>query len=1234
MMRAKKRAVSSPPAFDVGNLTHRLTATGLVVAAGALAVVTGHDHGLGALASTASGISGNVLAADIHKVFTNRSGGKQDVLHNHDLTLAVGKAMGAVITRIANDRPAGEGRTALLRMAQVAPERWRTLSADQDPEFADIAEVHLPALLSNRAEEMASVRTLEVKTWESVLYSMYPEKTVNSTTIKTIAEGLHQGFAQALFEILKIDFAEGGKAFPALMMMVMGDTNAVVKETRADVKDIKTGVETLLARSQQPPHSLSDLPVSGQHEIPRRNLHFTGRDAILDEIRRLLQPGIPVALTGTPGIGKTETAAEYVYRHYPDQSRVYWVNADTPENLNLGFADIARCLHLPLDVNAEPAQINAAVKRCLAEQSGWLIVFNNVESASHAAGYYPPGNTGCLLLTTHSDKTENAAKPISFDPMGTEEGACLVLRRANILGDQDSLTQANDADQRAARAISQELGGLPLALDHAGGYMDSFDCGSEEYLQLYRTDGRSYRDKSAYPHDPERKTVFATFSLALRKVAETHPAAADLLYLCAFLAPDNIPEEIFTGHDADLGEHLNAVVSNPGSFREIVAAAVRSALLRSDRKTHMLTVHRLVQEVIKDHMTEDEQRLWSERVVRAVSNAFPDVEFSNWSQCARLLPHALICSDLIQVNKIINKEAGSLLNAAGHYLFECGQYTEAEPLLAGAFTIIEATLGSMHPDTATSLNNLAILHKVQGRYDRAEPLYARALAIREQALGPEHPDTAASLNNLAMLYQELGRIDEAQPLHTRALAIVQAVLGPEHPDTAVSLNNLAILYQKLGHYADAEPLLARVLAIVEATRGPGHPQTATSLNNLAELYKSRGHYADAEPLHRRALSIREQALGPEHPDTAISINNLASLYDHWGLSDEAEPLHTRALAIVQAALGPEHPSTATSLSNLALVYNAQGRYSEAEPLLARSLFIRETTLGPEHSDTAASLNNLAVLYQAQGRFVEAEPLHQRALAIREATLGPGHPETAASLNNLALLYQAQGRNEEAEPLYARALAIVEAALGPGHDDTATSLNNLAELYRSQGRNEEALPLYARALAIREQALGPGHPETAASLNNLALLYQAQGRNEEAEPLYEQALAIVEARLGPRHPHTVTILNNLVRFHESQGRYADAGVLCRRVLAIKEAILGPEDLETAIYLNHLAFLYYAQDCSEEALPLCARALAIREQALGPGHPDTAVVAENYAILLEAAGHAIEAEALQVRFFGSC
>ena len=513
------------------------------------------------------------------------------------------------------------------------------------------------------------------------------------------------------------------------------------------------------------------------------------------------------------------------------------------------------------------------------------------------------------------------------------------------------------------------------------------------------------------------------------------------------------------------------------------------------------------------------------------------------------------------------------LPITGRYTLLVNSYGPGE---TGAYQLEwqAATANEEELAQATQLTRQAIELYRAGSYAEAIPLAEQALAIRETALGTDHPDTANSLNNLAELYRVQGRYGEAEPLHQQALAIRETVLGTDHPDTATSLNNLAGLYQSQGRYGEAEPLYQRALDINETAIGTDHPDTATSLNNLAGLYQSQGRYREAESLYQRALDIHETALGPDHPDTAGSLNNLAFLYQSQGRYGEAEPLYQRALDINETVLGNDHPDTATSLNNLALLYKSQGRYGEAEPLFQRALDIRETALAPDHPDTATSLNNLALLYKSQGRYGEAEPLFQRALDISETVLRPDHPDTAGSLNNLAALYQSQGRYREAEPLFQSALAINETALGTDHPDIALSLNNLAGLYESQGRYAEAEPLFQRALAINETALGTDHPSTATSLNNLAGLYYLQSRYGEAEPFFQRALAIRETALGTDHPSTATSLNNLAALYESQGQFQPALTYLSRGLAAQETVLsrnlvGGSDVNKRDYLATMA-----------------------------------------------------------------
>ena len=109
-----------------------------------------------------------------------------------------------------------------------------------------------------------------------------------------------------------------------------------------------------------------------------------------------------------------------------------------------------------------------------------------------------------------------------------------------------------------------------------------------------------------------------------------------------------------------------------------------------------------------------------------------------------------------------------------------------------------------------------------GAYDQALPLYQRALKIWEKALGPEHPDTATSLNNLAELYQALGAYDQALPLYQRALKIREKALGPEGPGAGApgrgpGVRRLCGLVDQNGPGPGGRPSLGP---------GPGHPGEA------------------------------------------------------------------------------------------------------------------------------------------------------------------------------------------------------------------------------------------------------------------------------------------------------------------------------------------------------------------------------------------------------------------------
>ncbi|HTK05813.1 MAG TPA: FxSxx-COOH system tetratricopeptide repeat protein, partial [Ktedonobacteraceae bacterium] len=741
-----------------------------------------------------------------------------------------------------------------------------------------------------------------------------------------------------------------------------------------------------------------------------QNRFFTGRGELLTRLAAALKTGLeaapsqPQAISGLGGIGKTQLAVEYAYQHRQDYQAVLWASANTRESLVAGYISIADLLGLPERKEKDQTLILKAVKTWLQTHHSWLLILDNADDLALAYEFVPTIFDGHILLTTRAQAIGTRADYIEVETMPPEVGTLFLLRRAKFIAPDAQLTDAAPSDVITAREIVEELGGLPLAIDQAGAYIEETQSSLINYQQHYHKQQDKLLERRGIQATAHPEAVATTWSLSFEKVEQWNLAATDLLRVCAFLASYAIPEEIIIKGAKYLGPQLKHLAEDPTILDEAIAVLGAYSLLRRHTEERTLAIHRLVQIVLKDTMDEQTQYMWIERAILAVNETFPDVNFTTWPLCERCLPHALVCADLIKQKHITLPEASRLLNQAGEYLYGRARYAEAESLCEQALAIREQTLGPEHPDTATSLNNLARFYHAQGRYTEAEPLYVRALSIREKALGPEHPNTATSLNNLAKLYQAQGKYTEAEPLYKRALAIDEKAYGPAYSNIATDLNGLARLYWDQGRYAEAEPLYVRALSIREQTLGPEHPNTATSLNNLASLYSDQGKYVEAEPLYVRALSIREQTLGAEHPDTAASLHNLALLYDAQGKYTEAEPLYKRALAIDEKVYGPEHPNIATDLNGLAGLYWDLGRYTEVEPLYKRALSIREEQLGATHPSTATSLNNLTNLYNDQGKYAEAEPLLVRALSIREEQLGAMHPDTATSLNNLAQLY--------------------------------------------------------------------------------------------------------------------------------------------------------------------------------------------------------------------------------------
>src|SRR6266700_1458546 len=199
-------------------------------------------------------------------------------------------------------------------------------------------------------------------------------------------------------------------------------------------------------------------------EVPyRRNPFFTGRDELLQQLHEKLTSNTTMALTqaqaisGLGGIGKTQTALEYAYRHQHKYRYVLWATADTAEGLSAEYVRLAELLKVPGRDEKDQQVTIKAFKHWLVHEQDWLLILDNADEVEMVRDFLPDGPhmKGYIILTTRAQALGDIANPLDIEKMDKDEGVQFLLKRARA-------NEGNDVEQAAAEAMVEELDGLPL----------------------------------------------------------------------------------------------------------------------------------------------------------------------------------------------------------------------------------------------------------------------------------------------------------------------------------------------------------------------------------------------------------------------------------------------------------------------------------------------------------------------------------------------------------------------------------------------------------------------------------------------------------------------------------------------------------------------------------------------------------------------------------------------------
>ncbi|MDT0308311.1 FxSxx-COOH system tetratricopeptide repeat protein [Streptomyces sp. DSM 44917] len=811
--------------------------------------------------------------------------------------------------------------------------------------------------------------------------------------------------------------------------------------------------------------------------VPRRKVTFTGREITLQRLYDLLQRSAPgagvVTLLGLSGVGKTQAAAEYVYRFGSEYDVVWWVPADQRSTLRQRLAELAPALGLP--TGHEYGERLRAVRDALRRGdpwARWLVVLDGADDPGPIADLIPTGTGHTLITSRNHAWGEHNTALLQVPVFDRDESVAFVRRRAPRIGAQD------------AALLADALGDLPLALDQTAGWLSDSTMSVAEYISLLESDAEVELGLRVAPDFP--MSYVTTFSILLNRLRETVPEAVELLRLCAFFAPGAIPAQLVRGVPAqDLPEELADLMDDSLRWNAAISRLVQYSVIRWDapdaetdpENSGTIHLHRMVHQTVRGSMSKQDQERYSRAVRRALSAANPGrpADTRRWSRYAKLVPHL----DASRALTSRNADMHALIFNCLNYLYLAGEYQIGIQLAERTRTAWESAFGADDPLVWDLVSQYATLLRPTGDYARTERLDRQVI----ERLGA-HRGT----DDLTVLRAEEG-------------------LGAD-------LSGLARYEESL---QVSERVLRRYLALV----GEQDPRTLNARHNLAASLRLLGRFADAYEADRVNLQARRQLHRPRHNLSLSSEDAYALDLRLLGRYDEALSVIEPSVETHRRVMGPDNPQTLTAELNLALCVLRSGDRAAAHARLAGLLERAERVLGDASPLTLRIATCCSFVQRAHGSLDQARALGERTMERYRVSLGARHPFSIGTRVNHALVLRAAGERQSSRKLLEECLSEMTAALGPDHPWTLGVAMNATAARNLDGDVEGAAALSRDTVRRAGSVLGPRHPLSLSAQVALATDLRGLRLREEADRVEEEALAGLIATLGSQHVHTVS-----------------------------------------------------------------------------------------------------------------
>ena len=172
-----------------------------------------------------------------------------------------------------------------------------------------------------------------------------------------------------------------------------------------------------------------------------------------------------------------------------------------------------------------------------------MIIYDNVESWDTIKDYWPHSPGGSIIITSqHSDLAQiSGGLEVALSPLKSVDGAVLLLRHLRRLSSID----ASASDMADAKAVSETLGDLPIAIAHMAGYIDKSRKTLPEFISMFQKREHSrelWSSKRKFDTTYQyNKSLDTVWDIALEELPDD---ALRVIRILAMLNPDKNPEQM------------------------------------------------------------------------------------------------------------------------------------------------------------------------------------------------------------------------------------------------------------------------------------------------------------------------------------------------------------------------------------------------------------------------------------------------------------------------------------------------------------------------------------------------------------------------------------------------------------------------------------------------------------------------------------------------------------------